>query len=82
MTTPNPITSEITGRAAHKLHDALAAAARSQPRPLELAGDVIDTGWDDEPCYGMLAVLDGAVVRITVEPARPEEAAAVLGGEL
>jgi hypothetical protein len=75
-------TNEITGQAARKLHDALATAARNQPRPLELASDVIDTGWDGEPCHGMLAVLDGAVVRITVEPARPEEAAAVLGGDV
>jgi hypothetical protein len=53
-----------------RTHNAPAAPA------LELAGDVIDV---DDGSWGMLAVYDGTVVRITVEPARPEEAAAVLG---
>jgi hypothetical protein len=74
---------QLTGPAAHALSAAIAAVegdghAAATPA-LELAGEVIDLC---DGTYGLLAVYGGDVVRITIGPARPEEAAAILGGAL
>jgi hypothetical protein len=74
-TTPDPI-----GDAAHAVWEALdlatVAADRDPEAPatLEVAGDPIDVG---DGTWGFLAVWGTTPVRITVEHARPEEAAAL-----
>lgn len=81
----NPALDGIVGEAASALADAVTLAAVGRGREggdeamddgLELAGELIAIG---DGSYGVLMVLGGVPVRVTVEPAREEEHEAVTG---
>lgn len=90
MTTDNtsagtPALDGIVAEAASALADAVTLAAVGRGREggdeamddgLEIAGEVIAIG---DGSYGVLMVLGGVPVRVTVEPARVEEHEAVTG---